>query len=92
MCRNEKCYVKDIDVGNAFNKYFTRVGLGLAENIPATKSNYRDWMKIPATTELRFNHVSSFSMLDHLYNLQSVSKVMTHLAVFWRIFEHPKPR
>ena len=57
------------NIANAFNKFFTSVGPGLAENLTASKSNYRDWMKIPATIELRFNHVSSFSMLDHLYKL-----------------------
>ena len=31
--RNEKCYVKDIDIANAFNKFFTSVGPRLAKVI-----------------------------------------------------------
>ena len=77
--RNEKRYVKDIDIANAFNKFFTSVGPGLAENVPASKSNFRDWMKIPATIELRFNHVSSFSMLDHLYKLDGADDIPIYL-------------
>ena len=71
-CFNENKITKDTSkMANIFNKYFASIGESLAQNLPASQSNYRDflWKSRPPDTTFLFNPVNPTEVQSEILSL-----------------------